>query len=78
MSEKELNELVHFCDVTIGALNDLEAEVIAYIQKRREEAQGIRKEAIEKLNALARGGPGASYEEGSDWEYVIFEGAMEY
>jgi len=54
MSEatKELDALVHHCDVTISALNDLQAEVLAYIQRRRVEVKEIRRETIEKLEAI--------------------------
>jgi len=48
MSVALTDALLTKCDVTIKTLNELEDEVIAYIQKRRIEAQNIRSETLEK------------------------------
>ena len=47
----ELDRVIARCDETIKALNHIEAETLAYLQRRRAEARQMRRLAIEKLEA---------------------------
>ena len=48
---EEIDRAIIRCDETIKALNHFEIEVLAYIQRRRNEALQMRRLAIEKLEA---------------------------